>query len=341
MSRTTSARVGDGNTATGRASAGTRPSRTHAAGQAAAEFRPQLAEHAKHEGRMIHQRDVPALLRTGGRKHAGQHQSRGRAMGEDVGAQALLPVATAVAVAQRDLVGDIEVGRRRLGGNAQGLCHRIGHQLQRHGLEVQQQGVRRHVVWPRRLGIEAPRVVAVGGKGRAIEHQVAANFADATRANHAQQAAELVIGQLGIAAAPEMQIALQHPVCQTAADKGLGLPGVGRAEQVECRKGGDQLHGRGRVQRGTRIHRQARRHGIDFAYPGRRGRGRNARRLQRGRDGRRQFIGARTGEEQGSENYERKPHFGDLIESIANGGEKKEWKCPPGGRRRKRCARRI
>jgi hypothetical protein len=34
------------------------------------------------------------------------------------------------------------------------------------------------------------------------------------------------------------------------------------------------------------------------------------------------------------------PHFGDLIESIAKRGEEKEWKCPPGSRRRKRYARR-
>ena len=62
--------------------------------------------------------------------------------------------------------------------------------------------------------------------------------------------------ELRIAAAFEHQVALEHAVAQRARGLGLGLPAVRRAQQLERRVSGHQLHD------GGRIHR---RRGIDAA----------------------------------------------------------------------------
>ncbi|MNY09193.1 hypothetical protein D3C86_1420960 [compost metagenome] len=83
----------------------------------------------------------------------------------------------------------------------------------------------------------------------AVEHQVAAYLLHAVGAQVAQQQPELFHVQLGVTAAFEKQIAVQHAVFQLAVGVELGFPLVRRAEQLQCGKGGHQLHGRGRVDR--------------------------------------------------------------------------------------------
>jgi hypothetical protein len=174
----------------------------------------------------------------------------------------------------------------------------IGNQLQRDRLEVHQQGIRRDVVRPHRLRVEACRVGRGDGEGAAVEHQVAANLANAARAYLAQQPLELVVGQLGIAAAAQVQVAGQDPVVERAIGKGFGLPDIGRPQQVERGIGGHQLHGRGRIQGGACVNSQARFCGVDFRDPEGGCRLRNAGVLQGLRHRGGQVVGARCRSEQ-------------------------------------------
>ncbi|MNE25666.1 hypothetical protein D3C80_1190010 [compost metagenome] len=83
----------------------------------------------------------------------------------------------------------------------------------------------------------------------AIEHQVTADGLHAVGAQVAHQQPELFHVQFRVATALEVQVALQHAIAQRAVAVELGFPLVGWAEHFQGGVGGDQLHGRGRVDR--------------------------------------------------------------------------------------------
>ncbi|MCY1553469.1 hypothetical protein D9M68_899550 [compost metagenome] len=91
----------------------------------------------------------------------------------------------------------------------------------------------------------------------AVEHQITGYLAHAVGAQVAQQQPELLHVQLGVAAALEKQVAIQHAVFQLAVGIELGFPLVRRAEQFQCGIGGHQLHGRCRVDRDIGIEKVA------------------------------------------------------------------------------------
>ena len=83
----------------------------------------------------------------------------------------------------------------------------------------------------------------------AIQYQVAGDLLHAVGPQIAHQQPELLHVELGVAAALEVQVALQNTVVQGAVGVELGFPLVGRAEHFQSCIGGHQFHGRRRVHR--------------------------------------------------------------------------------------------
>ncbi len=83
----------------------------------------------------------------------------------------------------------------------------------------------------------------------AVENQIAGHLLYTIGAQVTHQQPELFHIQLGIAAALEVQVAAQHAVAQGAVGEEFGFPLVGRAEHFKGRVGGNQLHGRRRIDR--------------------------------------------------------------------------------------------
>ncbi len=92
----------------------------------------------------------------------------------------------------------------------------------------------------------------------AIEYQVAAHGPDAIGAQLTQQQPEFLHVQLGIVAALEVQVAVQRAIDQRPVAVELGLPLMIGTEQLQGGIGGDQLHGRGRVDRDVGVHERRR-----------------------------------------------------------------------------------
>src|SRR3546814_9498423 len=83
----------------------------------------------------------------------------------------------------------------------------------------------------------------------AIEHQVASDLGNSVGTQISQQQPELLHVQFRVAAALEVEIAVEGAVHQRAVGIELGLPLVVGAKQFEGGVGGNQLHGRGGVDR--------------------------------------------------------------------------------------------
>ena len=126
---------------------------------------------------------------------------------------------------------------------------------QRHGdrLEIEQQGIRRHVIGPQWLAVKVARVGRWQRKRLLIEHDVAVDAAQPQALQAPQQQPQTLLHQRRVPQALNHQIALEHTGTQAARQPHRGAPGVGRAEQVERGIGGDQLHDRGRVHRRIRL----------------------------------------------------------------------------------------
>src|SRR5690606_5954814 len=84
------------------------------AGDAAAEFFPELAENAIDVLRVIEHAQMPVLLAATARITAGNDEVETIRVPADVGTQAAAPVA-AYAIGQGDLADEVEIGRLRFG----------------------------------------------------------------------------------------------------------------------------------------------------------------------------------------------------------------------------------
>ncbi|MNV71784.1 hypothetical protein D3C71_1648230 [compost metagenome] len=83
----------------------------------------------------------------------------------------------------------------------------------------------------------------------AVQHQVTGDGAHAIGAQVTHQQPQLFHVQFRVAATFEVQVAVEYTIAQGAIGVELGFPLEGRAEQFEGGVGGDQFHGRGRVDR--------------------------------------------------------------------------------------------
>ena len=172
----------------------------------------------------------------------------------------------------------------RLGGNAHGAARRLGDEIEAHRLEIEQQRVRADVVGAQRLVVEARRIVLRRGEIAAVEHQVAAQLAQAALAQPEQHAPEVLEGQVRVAVALENQLTVEYSLLLIARAVHLGFPAVGGPEQFERGVSGHQLHDRRRIHGAIGIQAERRALGTDRLHDDRDARLGNPGRAQCARD---------------------------------------------------------
>ncbi|MPN27057.1 hypothetical protein SDC9_174484 [bioreactor metagenome] len=89
---------------------------------------------------------------------------------------------------QRHRRGQLHASHRRLVADAGHACRRIGHEAHVHGLEVDQQRVRRDVVRPPGFAVEQRRIAGGDVERRTVQHHVADDHrhAQAAQAAHGE-----------------------------------------------------------------------------------------------------------------------------------------------------------
>ena len=122
----------------------------------------------------------------------------------------------------------------------------FGNEVEVDRLEVHQQRVGPHVVGTPRFAVELRRVVGRGREERPVQDHVAADLAQPARAQLADELPKALVGELGVAAAAQDEVARERASRYLAGHEDVGLEGVGRTEEVEPGEGGDELdHGSG------------------------------------------------------------------------------------------------
>ena len=127
-----------------------------------------------------------------------------------------------------------------------GLAHhahvrRAGNEVEVDGLEVHEQRVGPHVVGAPRFAVELRGVVRRGREEGAVEDHVAADLAKPACVQLAYQLPQALVGEPGVAAAPEDQVARERPAAHRARHENIGLEGVRGTQEIESRESGDQL----------------------------------------------------------------------------------------------------
>jgi len=89
-----------------------------------------------------------------------------------------------------------------------------------------QQGGGLDVVGAQGLLVEGPRIPGLDGVQAVVQEHVAPDMVDAPAAHLPQQQPETLQGQTRVAAAAQVQVAVQRPVADLAPDQDRGLPGV-------------------------------------------------------------------------------------------------------------------
>ncbi|MNJ18403.1 hypothetical protein D3C77_127030 [compost metagenome] len=218
-------------------------------------------------GRVVEQRQVGLRVAAVSQLTA-DHHGNAVCLGDRVVAHI---AAALLAVDRLDLVVDADAGNRWFDRYQHLATVVAGDKAQ--GLEVDQQGVG---LDQERLVFVAAVIIELGQHGlhevAAVEHQVAADGLHPVGAQVAHQQPELFHVQFRVTATLEVEVALQGAVTQRAVAVELGLPLVSRAEQLQGRIGGDQLHGRGRVDRDVGIEHGWRARAVERQHHQRQGR---------------------------------------------------------------------
>jgi hypothetical protein len=121
------------------------------------------------------------------------------------------------------------------------------------GLPVHEQGIGQDVVRAPELAVEVLGALVRGAEAGLVDDDVALDRAQSRLPQVVDEAPPTLDGQQRVAAALEVEVAFQHALDDRGIGEGPGLPGVGRAEQVQRRPGRQQLHRRGRRARHARI----------------------------------------------------------------------------------------
>jgi hypothetical protein len=289
ISRMTSASGGDSWVATTLAVAGVRPA-AHTAAEAAAKLVPERAEESLDLGIGGPRHEMQRLLTTGCRKAAAKFDR----LAVDRRPDLFAPVAAGFA-AEAEAIVDAQAIARRFGNHPDRSVCRICQQRQPDARQVDQQRVGTGIVRAQRLAVESTRIVVGDGKGAAVKYHVAPDLADTAQTNLPQQQPELLEAEPGIAAAAQVQVALQPAVAGRSLGECLGAPGVGRSQQLEAGIGRQQLHRRRRVERLARVVREQRRPAVDPLHDDADRAGGDSRLLECAADGGRQFCGSHRG----------------------------------------------
>ena len=152
----------------------------------------------------------------------------------------------ATTVGQRHAGRDVDPchGRR---GEHLGLAAAVGHKAEHQRLEVHQQAIGRGVVGAQRLVVEGSGVVRRQREHRVVQDHVATHHAHALFLDVGHQVLQALDDQLGVAAATDDEVAVQHPVLDRAIGVDARAPQVVRTQHVQARVSGHQLHHRGGV----------------------------------------------------------------------------------------------
>jgi hypothetical protein len=169
----------------------------------------------------------------------------------------------------------------------------VRQQREAQGAEVDQQAVRADVVGAHRLVVEGAGVDA-GTLNTVRSSTTSPPMCWMPRTcSWRSRLAQVFDGEARVAAALEVQIAVQNAVDRSSLGPRRGFPRPRRAEQVERGVGGDQLHHRRRVHRLRRVVGDQRLAGIDRLDDDGDAGGRNLRRLERAEHVGRQAVGER------------------------------------------------
>ena len=153
----------------------------------------------------------------------------------------------------------LDAGDRRLHRHLRGPALGLGLEVKHQRLEVDQQPVGPGVVGAQRVVVKRGRIVRRQPEHAAVQQDVALDGRHALGADGVDQIGQALAHQLGVAAALNQQVAVQHAVLDGALGVHARLPEIARAQQVQPGVGGHQLHHRGRVHRRIGPPRQARR----------------------------------------------------------------------------------
>ncbi len=166
--------------------------------------------------------------------------------------------ARATAAGETHPILDRQVDRRGTGNDIDFAGLRVGHQPELDGLKIHHQRIRQDIVRAVGPAIEGCGVLFIGRERGVVDDDVAADRLQSLHPQCMREAPPSLQGHVRVAAALQDQIPLQHSVIERALGRSAGMPGVGRPQQVEGRKGGNDLEGgcraAGYVGIGTRDH---------------------------------------------------------------------------------------
>ena len=165
------------------------------------------------------------------------------------------PVGRRAAMARRkcDAIVDREVDGCRRRHDLDSADLRVRRHPELDGLEVHHQRIGQHVVSAIRPPVERARILRRQGERRIVDHDVAADRFEALGAQHVGEAPPALQGHVGIAAALQNEVAVEHAVAQFAANQRTRVPGKRGPEQVQTGERGEQLDGRCRAARGVAV----------------------------------------------------------------------------------------
>jgi hypothetical protein len=219
-----------------------------------ARFAPQLHERAERVARrgQQHPRDAAfgALGRQEPRKLDAIPLGRG-----NLECHARGPAA-AWARHEGDAVVDREIDRCRRRGDVHATGAGIRHEPELDGLEIDHERRGLRVVGLVRPPVEGRGILGRQCEGRIVDHDVAAQGAKPFRAQCLHEAPPALEGHVGIAAALQNEIPLEHAVLEHALHERLRVPSIGRPQRIEGGEGRHHFDGGGGA---------ARRAGIELA----------------------------------------------------------------------------
>lgn len=145
--------------------------------------------------------------------------------------------------------GDLHAGDGRLAFHPHPALAWFRNEFEDQCLEIHQQAVRPGVVGAQGIVVEGGGIVRGQVEHAVVQQDVAVDGAHALVLDGAHQVLKAFQHQLGIAAALDQQIAVQHPILDIALGKDARLPEMAGPEQIEAGVSGDQLHDRSRAHR--------------------------------------------------------------------------------------------
>ena len=152
-----------------------------------------------------------------------------------------------------DAIVDREVDGRRRRHDLDLADLRIRRHPEFDGLEVDHQRVGQDVISAIRPSIERARILRRQGERRIVDHDVAVDRLETPGPQHVHKAPPAFQGHVGIAAALQNEVAVEHTVVQFAAKQRARVPDKRGSEQVQTGECGEQLDGRCRAARGIAV----------------------------------------------------------------------------------------